>query len=61
MSNILVTGANGFIGSHIVRKFLENKHKVTCLVRETSDLSLIKDLDMELLLAELRVLMPMLF
>lgn len=48
MSKILITGANGFIGSHVARKFLEKGHKVTGMVRETSDLSLIKDLDMEL-------------
>lgn len=48
MNNILVTGANGFIGSHIVKKFLNSGDKVTGLVRESSDLSLIENLDIEL-------------
>ena len=37
--NILVTGANGFLGSHIVEKALKNGHTVTALIRKGSDLS----------------------
>ena len=48
MASILVTGVNGFIGSHVARKFLENNHKVTGLVRESSDLSLIKELELDI-------------
>ncbi len=33
---ILITGANGFIGSNVVRKFFRT-HEVTALVRETSN------------------------
>jgi len=43
MSRVLVTGANGFIGSHIVKKFIAEGDKVFSLVRTTSDVSLIKD------------------
>lgn len=36
--NILVTGANGFIGSHIVDSLLEHNQNVYCLVRKSSNL-----------------------
>jgi len=37
--NVFVTGANGFIGSHLVDKLVENKYNVNVLVRKNSDLS----------------------
>ena len=48
MANILITGANGFIGSHLTEKFLEEKHNVYCFVRKTSDLSLLDSKDIHL-------------
>ena len=38
MANILVTGASGFIGFHLVRALLEQGHELTCLVRKSSKL-----------------------
>ncbi|MGB7604152.1 MAG: SDR family NAD(P)-dependent oxidoreductase [Lutisporaceae bacterium] len=37
-SNIIVTGANGFIGSHIIKRMVEEGAKVSIIVRESSDL-----------------------
>lgn len=59
MAHILVTGANGFIGSHLVRLLLEFKKKeswsedILCLVRHTSDLSSLKGLDVKLVIGDL--------
>ncbi|MCW8848400.1 MAG: NAD-dependent epimerase/dehydratase family protein [Melioribacteraceae bacterium] len=49
----LVTGANGFTGSYMVRNLLKNGYTVKGLVRKTSNLDLIKDLDIELVYADL--------
>ncbi|MDR3049985.1 MAG: NAD-dependent epimerase/dehydratase family protein [Elusimicrobiota bacterium] len=45
---VLITGANGFVGSHIVEKLLENKEEVSAIVRKTSNLKWIKDLPITL-------------
>jgi dihydroflavonol-4-reductase len=47
MSRIFLTGATGFIGGFLARKLFEGQHKLICLVRKTSNLQWIKDLDCE--------------
>ena len=39
MQKVLVTGANGFIGTHLVALLLQKGYDVHCLVRYTSDIS----------------------
>lgn len=46
---VLITGANGFIGSHIVDRMLQEGYHVRGLVRKSSDLSLLQDMDIELI------------
>lgn len=41
---VLVTGATGFIGLHLVKTLVKNGHRVRCLVRKTSDVSELKKL-----------------
>jgi nucleoside-diphosphate-sugar epimerase len=46
--NILVTGANGFIGSNLVKRLVNEGHNVKSLVRKTSDLSFLDKVPTEL-------------
>ncbi len=48
MSTILITGVNGFIGSHLAEKFISEGHKVHGLVRKTSNLKFIGGFDIKL-------------
>jgi nucleoside-diphosphate-sugar epimerase len=45
----LVTGATGFIGSHLCEELLKRGYKVTCLSRNTSNLKWIENLDVRLI------------
>jgi nucleoside-diphosphate-sugar epimerase len=40
---ILITGANGFVGSHIVEELAANNYEVICAVRKNSDLKWINN------------------
>ena len=45
----LVTGATGFIGSHLVEELIKKGYGVTCLVRKTSHLKWIEGLEVDIL------------
>jgi dihydroflavonol-4-reductase len=49
----LVTGANGFVGSHLCERLLAKGYHVKALVRTTSNLQFIENLDVELVYGEL--------
>jgi len=45
--SVLVTGANGFVGSRLCAHLIQKGYHVIAQVRRTSDLSLLKDLSVE--------------
>ncbi len=49
----LVTGANGFIGSHLCEELLSRGYEVRGFVRRTADLTWIRDLGLELAYGDL--------
>jgi ornithine--oxo-acid transaminase len=49
----LVTGATGFIGGHIAQRLLDEGHQVRCLVRPTSDTTLLESMPVEIVVGDL--------
>lgn len=47
--NILLLGASGYLGGNIARDLSKNGHKVICVVRRTSDLLRLNDLNCQLI------------
>jgi nucleoside-diphosphate-sugar epimerase len=52
MSRILVTGASGFIGSHLVEALAARRASVSCLVRAGSKTERLRDLGCDLVVAD---------
>jgi len=52
--SVLITGANGFIGSHLCDAFANAGYRVYGLVRRTSDLRFLDDSKVELIYGDLR-------
>jgi nucleoside-diphosphate-sugar epimerase len=53
MQRILITGANGFIGSNLCRYFLDHSYDVAALVRRSSDLHFLQGMPVTLTYADL--------
>lgn len=49
----LITGATGFIGGHLAERLAAEGHRVRCLVRSTSDTSLLDGLGVELVVGDI--------
>lgn len=49
----LVTGATGFIGSHLARRLASEGYRVRCLVRSSSDRSVLEGTDLEFAVGDL--------
>jgi nucleoside-diphosphate-sugar epimerase len=52
--NILITGASGFLGSHLVEQAVSSGHRVRALVRNTSKVDLLERLGVEIVRGDLK-------
>lgn len=53
MAKVLVTGATGFIGPHLIRQLLAAGHDVTCLRRQSSHVESLKSLDVRFVVGDI--------
>jgi len=53
MSKVLLTGASGFIGSHVAELFSQEHIPIKCLVRFSSDISFLKQLNVEVVYGDI--------
>lgn len=53
MMKVLVTGANGFLGYHLVRKLSMLNYEVKAMVRDASDISTLSELKCEIVKADI--------
>ena len=44
-----ITGATGFIGSHLIKRMAQTEHEVICLVRKTSNVSHLEELGVSMI------------
>jgi len=54
MAKVLVTGATGFIGFHVIRALVRQGHQLTCLVRKKSSLERLAGLEFRRLDGDVR-------
>ncbi len=54
MNKVIITGGTGFIGSHIISEFCNNGIEIGCLVRESSNLSNINGLNIQMKYGDLQ-------
>jgi nucleoside-diphosphate-sugar epimerase len=47
--NILITGASGFIGSHLVQRLTQLGHSIICVVRKESNIEFLSEFDVKFL------------
>lgn len=50
---ILLTGATGFLGEFVLKELVDKGHEVTCYVRKTSNINLIKKINVNYVYGEL--------
>jgi dihydroflavonol-4-reductase len=46
---VFITGATGFIGTHLVQRLAQTEHEMRCLVRETSRTAMLEQLELDLI------------
>jgi dihydroflavonol-4-reductase len=52
--NIFITGATGFVGSHLIRRLSETEHQLTCLVRDSSETDQFRGINATLVYGDVR-------